>query len=313
MAEMSNKLVSIVIVTSGIKDYLYSLLESIKQQTHPCFEITAIDNSMNLDFYQGISKRYPTIKVYQSLKNLFYCGALNQGIKMSKGDFILCLNDDVILDKKFIEEALKAFTIDERISMVSGKFLRQDTVTIDSTGLFLSPWRTAKERGYGLKDKGQYEREEYIFGVNGAVAFCRRQMLEDIKEDGEYFDEGFRIFYEDLDLAWRAQRKGWQAYYVPKAIAYHIRGGTVRSKRGLNRPYACRYINEDLSFDLLKNRYLVLIKNESVLDFLLHLPFIFFYDLIVWTYILFFRRGLIKKFLLYLKYFKSAFRKRKRY
>jgi len=42
---------------------------------------------------------------------------------------------------------------------------------IDSTGLFLTPWRTAKERGYGDKDRGQFGKEGYIFGVNGAVAF----------------------------------------------------------------------------------------------------------------------------------------------
>ena len=139
-----------------------------------------MDNALNQDFSQRLINTYPFIKLYASAKNLFYCQALNNGIEASKGDFVLCLNDDVILDKRFIEEALKGFIIDERIGMVSGKVLRSDGKTIDSTGLFLSIWRTAKERGYGLRDIGRYERKKYIFGVNGAVAFYRREMLEQI-------------------------------------------------------------------------------------------------------------------------------------
>lgn len=154
----SNKIVSVVIVTCSKKDYLKSCLNSLKNQAYSVFEIIVIDNSLNSNFSQEIIKRYPEAKLYSSLRNLSYCEALNKGIKMSKGDFLLCLNDDAILDKKFIEGALKVFNINERIGMVSGKILRSDGKTIDSTGLFLTPWRTAQERGYGLKDKGQYEK-----------------------------------------------------------------------------------------------------------------------------------------------------------
>lgn len=311
MMEMSNRLVSVIIVTSGIGDYIWLCLDSIYRQTYTPVEIIVIDNSLNPDFSQQINERYPGIKLYSSPRNLFYCEALNKGIEASKGDFILCLNDDTVLDKAFIAEALKGFDLDEKIGMVSGKILRSDGKIIDSAGLFLSIWRTAKERGYGFKDKGQFEEEEYIFGVNGAVAFYRRKMLEDIKIEADYFDIDYHIFYEDLDIAWRAQNLGWRAYYVPQAIAYHFRGGTVRPGLGIDKPYARRYLNSDLHLDLIKNRYLTFVKNESYLDFLLHLPFILFYDILVWIYILFFKPNLIKESLLNLKYLKSAFQKRK--
>jgi len=308
---MSNKLVSIIVVEGGAKNYLPSLLDSIKQQTYSHLEIKLIDNSLDPIFSQKILKRYPTIDIYQSQKNIFYCQALNIGIRKSKGDFILCLNDDVILDQRFIKEALSAFEIDHKIGMVSGKILRSDKLTIDSAGLFLSLWRSAKERGYGLEDKGQFEKQEYIFGVNGAVAFYRREMLENIKIESEYFDEDFRMFYEDLDVAWRAQRSGWKAYYMPRAIAYHVRGATARQGSGIDKPYGRKYLNDDLHIDLIKNRYLTLIKNESFLSFFLHLPFIYCYDLIVWGYILFFKPCMLKKLFFKLKYLKSAFKERK--
>ena len=163
MQKASNKIVSIIVVTCGVKDYLRSCLNSIREQTYKSLEIIVIDNSLNQDFAQESIRNYPEIRLYSEPNNLFYTGALNKGIEASKGDFVLCLNDDVTLDKRFIQETLQCFYQDSSVGMVSGKVLRRDGVTIDSTGLFLSLWRTAKERGYGSKDRGQFNSPKYIF------------------------------------------------------------------------------------------------------------------------------------------------------
>ena len=309
MKAMSNKLVSIIIVTTGKENYLESCLKSLYAQTYTDFEIIVVDNSLNPDFTNKIRKFNPDIKLYSSPKNLFYCAALNKGIEMSKGDFILCLNDDVVLEKNFIEQALRGFSINSKIGLVSGKILRSDRKTVDSTGLFLTYCRRAKERGYGKVDRGQFEKEEYIFGTNGAAAFYRKEMLEDIKEGSDYFDPVFRIFYDDLDIAWRAKRKGWKGCYIPSAIAYHIRGGTVRLNSGIGKPYSRRYLSDELHADLIKNRYLTIIKNESLLGLLLHLPGIVFYDCISWGYCLLFRPKMLLYFIFNLKYLKIALKK----
>jgi GT2 family glycosyltransferase len=311
MRETSNKIVSVIIVTFGAGDYLRLCLGSVMQQTLPGLEIIVVSNTPNQNFNNEFYKDYTGIKLYPNISNLFYCGALNKGIEMSQGDFILCLNDDVILDKRFIEEAVGGFALDNGIGMVSGKILRSNGKTIDSTGLFLSIWRTAKERGYGLKDKGQYEKEGYIFGVSGAVAFYRRDMLESIKLGEDYFDRDYHIFYEDLDSAWRANNFGWKAYYMPSAIAYHVRGATVRQGIGINMPFARRYLNNGLYLDLIKNRYLTIIKNERAIFFIIFLPFIFFYDVLSWGHILFCRPALISKFFPLLQNIKFAFKKRR--
>jgi len=313
MNQKSNELVSVIIVTTGKYEYFKPCLESIRTQTYPGYEIIVIDNSHNRLLQQQILNDFKEINLFSDPEDLFYCAALNKGIEISNGEFILCLNDDVILDKKFIEEALRGFAIDDKLGLVSGKILRFDKKTLDSTGLFLSYWRTAKERGYGCRDNGEFEKEEFIFGVNGAVALYRKKMLEDIKEGTEYFDSDFHIFYEDLDIAWRARRFGWKGYYIPLALAYHLRGGTVRQGKGVNNRYGRPYLNDELHTDLIKNRYLAMIKNESALSFLLHLPGILLYDLIIWTYILLFKPQLIKNFILNLKYLESGFKKRRFY
>lgn len=308
---MSNVLVSVIIVAAGTKQYLKACIGSLKKQTYPDMEIVVIDNSLDGDFAGEFVRQYPEIKFYHSPKNLFYCEALNKGISLCAGDFILCLNDDVELTEDFVRKALEGFNAGERTGMVSGKILRSDSRTIDSTGLFLSFFRSAKERGYGRKDTGVFEKKGYVFGVNGAVAFYRRKMLEQIKLGGEYFDSDFGFFYEDLDIAWRAQNFGWKAFYVPAAIAYHIRGATARSQEGINKRFARRFLDDELHYNLIKNRYLAIIKNESLSGFLLHLPFIAAYDLFAWGYVLFFRPRLIKKFLAKHLPVASAFKKRK--
>jgi len=310
MSQESNKMVSVIIVSAGLGDYLDLCLDSLMKQTCVPSEIFVIDNSTDANFRQRITRSYPHIRLYSNQENLFYCQALNIGIHMSKGKFVLCLNDDVILDNKFIEEALKGFCRGQRVGMVSGKILRQDKKTIDSAGLSLSFWRTAKERGYACCDKGQFEKEGYIFGVNGAVAFYQREMLEAVKENNDYFDSDFHIFYEDLDISWRAQRLGWRGYYVPQAIAYHTRGATVRQYSGIDKPYARRFLNDTLQADLIKNRYLAIIKNEPGFSFLLHLPGIILYDLLVLGYIILFRPRLVK-FFLNSRYLKNALKKRR--
>ena len=296
MKAESNKIVSVIVVTCGKAALLKDCLDSLKAQSFLSLEMIVIDNSTDAEFAKSIRSSYPLVQIHSNPKNLFYCQALNQGINASSGSLVLCLNDDVVLDKDYIREAIKGFK-HPKIGLVSGKIMRSDKKTIDSTGLSLSLYRTARERGYGLRDTRQFQKEEYIFGVNGAVAFYRRQMLEDIKQGDEYFDTRLRIFYEDLDIAWRSQRAGWKGFYTPGAVAFHIRGGSVRSEGGINKAYARRFLSDELNLLLIVNRYTVLRKNQSLTDFLLHLPFIALFELFSWSYILFTRPKLIKKIL----------------
>jgi GT2 family glycosyltransferase len=306
---MSNKTASIIIVTTAKEGYFKQCLDSVNLQSYPDKEIIIIDNSggnLPPEIREG-----PGQKVYPGAGDMSYCRSLNKGIEISSGDFILCLNDDAVLEKRFIEEAMRGFSIDPRIGMVSGKVLRFDKRTLDSTGLFLTVFRTPRERGYGKSDTGKFEKEEYVFGVGGAVAFYRRSMLEGLKVGAEYFDPDFGYFYEDLDIAWRAENSGWKGYYIPRAVAYHLRGGTARPQVGRGKRMARRYLSEALHYDLLKNRYLAIIKNDSLPGFLLNLPFIVLYDIASWGFVLLFRPQLIKMVFSKRIPFTAAFRKRK--
>jgi GT2 family glycosyltransferase len=286
--------VSVIIVSIGAKDYIFSCLSSLFAQSLAPQEIIIIDNSLQPDFSRKINSLYPLAKLYRSQENLFYGVALNKGISLSAGEFILCLNDDVILDKEFIREGLKGFSENKQIGSVSGKILRANGKILDSTGLFLTPWRSARERGYGRPDLGQFDKKGFVFGAGGAAAFYRRQMLDAVKEKGDYFDADFGMFYEDLDIAWRAQRRGWRAVYIPTARAFHVRGGSFRPDAAIDKPLARKYLSDQLHCELIKNRYLTILKNETFFNIVLHIIPICVYDFCAWAYVIFFRPRVIR-------------------
>ncbi|MCM8796908.1 MAG: glycosyltransferase family 2 protein [Candidatus Omnitrophica bacterium] len=302
-------MVSVIIVAYAREDYINKCLASVVSQSYPRIETLVVDNSLNPKIREIIRDAYPDVRLFVQDKNIFYGAALNIGIRHSRGDYILCLNDDVALDKFFIEKALKGFSICENVGMVSGKILRPDRATIDSAGLFLSLWCAPRERGYGSRDAGAFDKEGFIFGVNGAVAFYRRKTLDAIRDNDNYFDTDLSMFYEDLDIAWRAQNAGWRCYYVPEALAIHTRGASWRPSHTARR-FASLYLNDNLHTQLIKNRYLAIIKNISLLGLVGRLPFILFHDLLIWLYIVVFKPRLIKLFFYNAAILKKAVQKR---
>ncbi len=94
----------------------------------------------------------------------------------------------------------------------------------------------------------------------------------------EYFDEDFFCYKEDVDLAWRMRARGWNFLYTPHAVAFHQRG-IGKEKPHRNR----RVLINQWSY---RNHLYVLLKNETLLDFFLHAPFILGYELAKFVYYL---------------------------
>jgi GT2 family glycosyltransferase len=308
-------LVSVVIVNWNRRDLLKSCLESLQKQTYRNFEIIVVDNASQDGSVEFTKNFFPKIKLITNKENLLYTFAQNQGLCQSKGEFILCLNNDVILERNFLQETILAMKTDNKIGIISGKILSKDKIFIDTTGQFLSRYRKPVERGYKQKDSGQFDKGGFVFGAGGVAPLYRREMLEEIKlEDGEYFDNHYGLFYEDLDLNWRANCSGWEAYYTPRAICYHIRGGSAKLREPkisfLKRFDFC-YLLPEHQLLLLRNRYATIIKNDSLKNFVQNFLFIFLYDFSLWVYLLLFKPIVVINLFKDLKFIKRAFTKRK--
>jgi GT2 family glycosyltransferase len=267
----TDSLISVVIINRNGERFLAACIESVKKQSYRKIEIILIDNASTDESILFIQNNYKDVTIIANSNNEGYSKAANIGILKSKGEYILMLNPDIVLDENFIENCLIAIKKDERIGSVSGKLLRfknnkmNSGEVIDSTGLILcQDIRRPLDRGQNQRDNGQYNKEEYIFGVNGAAPFYRRAMLEDVKIWDEYFDEDFFAYYEDVDIAWRAQLLGWKSFYAPSAVAYHYRSylKLVVSEANLSE------VGNIGKIHAIKNRYLLYLKNELPVSFL---------------------------------------------
>lgn len=310
---LEQKLISVVISNYNKKDCLRECLESVFKQTHKKIEVIVVDNGSE-DGSCELIHRYDAVRLIRNRKNELFSKSQNIGIKASSGEYVLCLNNDVVIREDFIEKLIsKASFNNEKIGIITGKVLSIDGMKIDSCGQLLSRSRKPIERGYGTQDAGLYQKCEFVFGACGAASLLKRDMLDEISINGEYFDEDFEIFFEDLDLNWRANNFGWKALYIPDAVCFHRRGATTISR--IQVPMLKNFILPNIPHKLqayfIRNRYLAIIKNDSIKKILFDLPFIVIYEIKIWLFVILFRPILFGSIFSYVYYFKRAFRKRK--
>ena len=246
-------------------------MDSIFSQNVGQLEIIAVDNGSTDGTAALISKNYPQVILIQNKINAGAAAARNQGIRAAKGGWIFSLDCDTVLEKDFfhnLKNALKILT--PEIGMVQPKILQAGKKAVYSAGIFRSCLRKFYDIGKGQKDSGQFNQSGRVFGACSAAAIYKKEMLDQVKEESGYFDERLFFLFEDADLSWRAQNKGWLALFYPDAVCYHCGNSSATPEK--TRQYLC-----------LRNRYFTLLKNEALKRYIL--AFIF-YDLPRLAYIL---------------------------
>jgi len=345
--------------------YLKPCLDSLLNQSYRDFELLVIDNNSGDGTAQraekilnGSVKQPVKWRVIANTKNLGFAKGHNLGIKESEGEFILFMNQDLILNGDFLKNIIGIFSSDEKAGAAQGKMLRQkaedeksvkkyvkeltkgyETQTdqrsdkepelsekvglvkssiIDTTGLEIFKNRRIIARGQGQEDKGQFDKTEEIFGVDGSLPVYRRSALEDLKISGfglsgyEYFDEDFSAYKEDVDLAWRLRLAGWKAYYIPDAVAWHARTSGDSAKTnywGIIKER--RKIEKFPKLFSFKNQRLMQIKNEQPGLLLKHIFHFFPKEAASWIYVILFERFTWRAFRELIRQAPTAFKKRK--
>lgn len=289
--------VAITIVTWNSMRYLPEALASIEAQTWRDFTLLIIDNASTDGVADFVREHYPHAVILRNSKNLGFAHGHNQGIAYAKARlqrpgeelFLLVTNPDIILEPDFVATLVDSVERRPEVGSASGKLLRvrerrdgelyegERTDLIDTTGLRVHRSRLVTERGTGEHEgSGAYERTEEVFGVSGALGFYRLAALEDVADGGEYFDEDFFVYKEDVDLAWRLRLAGWASLYVPRARAYHYRtaagDGRVSIRNAFDVLRARQGRSGVVSFYSYRNHLLTLAKNEHVANAVADLP-----------------------------------------
>lgn len=237
-------------------------LESVAGQAPPADEIVCVDNASSDGSADLVAAEFPDVKLIRLDDNCGFAGGMNRGIGATSGELVALLNLDVTLQPDYLANCAQALDASPELGGVTGKLLRpagDGPPTLDTTGHLVYRNRRAVDRGEREPDTGQYDDQRELFSICGAAPCYRRPMLDDVAVDGEVFDEDFFAYFEDFDLSWRAQLRGWHFAYVPEAVGYHHRGGS--GGKASTRILACNH----------RNRLLVMLRNDHPASFLRHL------------------------------------------
>jgi len=277
--------VTVGLVTWNSERYLPSCLQSLANQTHRDLELIVVDNGSEDRSVDLVRAQAPEARIFQNPRNQGYCRAHNLAIGASAGDYYLALNPDVRLDPEYIKRLILSLEGRPAFGSAVGKMWQAGQAgpkVLDGTGLFIDRRRHQYLRGRGEIDQGQYDESEEVFGADGAAPLYRRKTLDDVKIFGQVFDEAFFAYQEDVDLAWRVRLFGWKCWYEPRATAVHDRGF---------RPGVRQDMPREIRRIAVRNRYLMILKNESWRTFLRDWWRILFYDMQILAYVLVLERS----------------------
>lgn len=228
---MKQPLISIVVLNWNGKQFLDTCFSSIAKQTFRNFECLLVDNGSTDGSIDFVKKRFPWVNIIALKQNAGFAKGNNVGMKAAKGKYVLTLNNDTRMHRTCLKELAAAIQRHPEAGMFSLKMLFfYEKQLINSTGMLVYADGAAMNRGMKEPDRGQYEREEEILGPCAGAGVYKKRMLQDIQLQGAYFSEEFFIYLEDVELSWRAQLRKWKAYYVPKAIIYHVHSATMQAK-----------------------------------------------------------------------------------
>ncbi|MGI8631479.1 MAG: glycosyltransferase family 2 protein [Solirubrobacterales bacterium] len=262
---------SILLITAGREAMLPAALAAARSQRAVEAEIVVIDNRADRSQPLGVPEADAVVRPPAGAS---YAEAYNHALAHGTAKAVLTLNDDCFLEPGYAAAALAE--IGGRVGAVQGKLLRAAgpaeplrPAQIDSVGIALRRSHRVALLGHG-EPAERYAAPGPVFGPDGAAAVYARELLDEVAPDGVVLDPDMASYGTDADLAWRARRMGWHAVYAPEAVAYHVRSYSPSTRAGLD-PAVRR-----LQF---RNRYLMMLKNETAGTVARHLPWIVGFEL----------------------------------
>lgn len=221
--------VTLAIVNYNGRRFLEDLLSSLHRQTYRDFVVHVVDDASTDDGRAYVEREWPGVRWLGAEENRGITATMARAVASASTELVAVLNNDLELDPRWLEELVRELRARPRAAAVEGKTLEFDRRThLDGAGDMLRRNGYPDRRGQGQPDDGSFDAVEEIFAVSGTAALFRRAAFEDV---GPY-DADLVAYYEDVDWGFRARLRGWSAWYVPTAVAYHKGSASVGREPG---------------------------------------------------------------------------------
>ena len=209
---------SLIVLNYNGRGVIEPCVESLLRARAPEDEIIVVDNA-STDGSQDSLPDTQDVRVLRLTENTFIFG-LNRGLEIARGRFVAFLNNDIVVDPDFVERCLRRFEDGEDVFAICPRILE---VTGADQGS-----RTAGFWKRGLifyRPRPHSETPTDCFFAVGGQSFFRRDMLTEIGSIDPLF---WPMYHEDIELSYRAWKRGWRVRYEPSAIAHHAGGHSSR-------------------------------------------------------------------------------------
>jgi GT2 family glycosyltransferase/lipopolysaccharide/colanic/teichoic acid biosynthesis glycosyltransferase len=231
--------VSVIIVNYNVRDFLHHAIVSLtKALKGISSEILVVDNASDDGSVAMIKKVFPRVRLFASPVNLGFAKANNLALRQARGEFLLMINPDTLVQEDTISSMIAFFEEHPDVGLAGCKILNPDgTFQLPCRRSFPTPW-VAFTKMTGLSKLlpstrlfGRYNLtylspdETYeIDAVSGSFMMLRKSVYNEVGG----LDEDFFMYGEDLDWCYRIQRTGWRIYYVHSTQIIHYKGESTR-------------------------------------------------------------------------------------
>ena len=231
-------LVSIITVNYNGAEHTLALLDSLQKISSPNIEVFVVDNDSNQS-PEGISQKYPWVKLITSKSNLGFAGGNNLALRQATGKYCLLINNDTEVPVSFLEPLVEKMELDPKCGCVSPKLVYHyapDTMQYAGSFGFNIYTGRAFARGHKEKDNGQYNIVEATEIAHGAAMMFRTSLLQEIGLMAElYF-----LYYEEIDYCERIKNAGYKIWYVGTSKVLHKESMSTGKSSPLKTYYLTR-------------------------------------------------------------------------
>ncbi|QQQ75700.1 glycosyltransferase [Saccharothrix sp. 6-C] len=212
--------VSVVVVNyRGADDTVTCLRALFGDLDYPAekLQVIVVDNASGDGSAERIRAAAPDAEVVEAPTNLGFAGGCNLGVRAARGSVVAFLNNDARPDPEWLREAVRVLRAEPTVGAVASKVLDWDGRGIDFVDGGLTWFGMGYKRHAGQPDDGSHDTPRDVLFGTGSALVARTAVFRELGG----FDERFFMFYEDVDLGWRMNLRGWRVRYVPTSLTYH--------------------------------------------------------------------------------------------
>ena len=220
--------VSVIVVNyRGAEDTVTCLRALAADLDYPSdkLQLICVDNASGDGGAALIRAAVPTAEVVEAPANLGFAGGCNLGAQRATGSVLAFLNNDARPHPDWARAAVRVLREEPTVGAVASKVLDWDGKDIDFVDGGLTWFGMGYTRHAGTPDNGSHDVSRDVLFGTGSALFVRAGVYRELGG----FDERFFMFYEDVDLGWRMNLRGWRVRYEPASLTFHRHHASMSS------------------------------------------------------------------------------------